>query len=98
MLVKPLDEFAMLFKFGNSMSPNSFTIEFVSHGDPRDGCEDGVCCGFFTALFWKTLQTTHSSWKKRRPKKSIRNCQTKKKMGGGDVMIENFCVYLPLWI
>lgn len=66
MLLNPLDEFAMLFKFGNSMSPNSFTIEFVSHGDSRDGSVDGVCCGFFIALFWKTLQTTHSSWKQRK--------------------------------
>lgn len=54
----------MLFRFDNSISPNwSLTIEFVSHGDPRDCCEDCVCCGFFSAdeAFWNTLQTTHSS-------------------------------------
>lgn len=62
-----LDELAalMVFKLGSSMSPNSLTIEFVSHGDSSDGaCEENVgCCGFFTELFWNTLQTTHSSCK-----------------------------------
>lgn len=64
MLVNPHDndEFAIPFRFGSSTSPNSLTIEVVSHGD--SGWEDDVCCGLFAAkLFWKTLQTTHSSYK-----------------------------------
>src|ERR1044072_5277278 len=63
----------MVFRFGSSTSPNSLTIfEAVSHGD--SGWEDDVCWGFLAAvLFWKTLQTTHSSYKSKHYKMSILN-------------------------
>lgn len=60
--LKPLEKFTILLKFDVSISPSPFT-KLASHGDSTNWDKDGGLDGnlFPVELFWKTLQTTHSS-------------------------------------
>lgn len=62
---KEFEWFTKLLKIDTSSSPTSLN-EFVLHGDSSNEGKEGVVgCDFFPLeLFLKTLQTTHSSYKK----------------------------------